>query len=148
MWFSMVKIPWKNMLSYSFVLQGRIYWQPEICCKISWKPTSVYKTQHMTMVIDTNYSGTTLCCTQEWQSILTLGIYQYHSFSQSLYHIRTWTSPWTSLNCIPLVLSLFCFSFFSLRGTAPPTQKAPKLPCFVLYLEIINIFLKNNIRIL
>ena len=27
-------------------------------------------------------------------------------------------------------------------------QKAPKLACFVLYLKIINIFLKNNIRIL
>ena len=27
-------------------------------------------------------------------------------------------------------------------------QKAPKLACFVLYLKIINIFLKNNICIL
>ena len=27
-------------------------------------------------------------------------------------------------------------------------QKAPKLACFVFYLEIINIFLKNNICIL
>ena len=27
-------------------------------------------------------------------------------------------------------------------------QKAPKLACFVLYLKVINIFLKNNIRIL
>ena len=31
------------------------------------------------------------------------------------------------------------------EGTAPPT---PKLACFVLYLKIINIFLKNNICIL
>ena len=28
------------------------------------------------------------------------------------------------------------------------SQKAPKLACFVLYLKIINIFLKNNICIL
>ena len=33
-----------------------------------------------------------------------------------------------------------------LGGTAP--QKAPKLACFVLYLKIIDIFLKNNICIL
>ena len=32
-----------------------------------------------------------------------------------------------------------------LRGTAPPT---PKLACFVLYLKITNILLKNNTRIL
>ena len=31
------------------------------------------------------------------------------------------------------------------RPTAPST---PKLACFVLYLKIINIFLKNNICIL
>ena len=34
---------------------------------------------------------------------------------------------------------------WALRGTAPPT---PKLACFVLYLKIINTFLKNNICIL
>ena len=33
----------------------------------------------------------------------------------------------------------------SYGGTAPPT---PKLPCFVLYLKIINIFLENNICII
>ena len=42
-----------------------------------------------------------------------------------------------ALNCILLIL---------LRGycTSYP-KKAPKLTCFVLYLKIINIFLKNNI---
>ena len=35
-----------------------------------------------------------------------------------------------------------------LGGTAPPTPKAPKLAYFVLYLKIINICLKINIRIL
>ena len=29
-------------------------------------------------------------------------------------------------------------------GTAPPTPKSSKLPCFVLYLQIINIFLKQK----
>ena len=33
-------------------------------------------------------------------------------------------------------------NFETLRGTAPPTQK---LACFMLYLKIINIFLKYNI---
>ena len=33
-------------------------------------------------------------------------------------------------------------------GTAPPTPKSSKLACFVFYLKIINIFLKNNICIL
>ena len=31
-----------------------------------------------------------------------------------------------------------------LRGTAPSTPKASKLACFVLYLKIINIFLKKT----
>ena len=31
--------------------------------------------------------------------------------------------------------------FYNLRGTATPNQK---LACFVLYLKIINTFLKNN----
>ena len=35
-----------------------------------------------------------------------------------------------------------------LRGYWHLTLKAPKLACFVLYLKIINIFLKNNICIL
>ena len=35
--------------------------------------------------------------------------------------------------------------FANLRGTAPPTSK---LACFVLFLKIINIFLKNDIFIL
>ena len=34
-----------------------------------------------------------------------------------------------------------------LGGTEPPTC-TPKIACFVLYLKIINIFLKNNICIL
>ena len=42
-----------------------------------------------------------------------------------------------------------CAKIQSLKGgTVPPTQKAPNLACFVLYLNIINIFLKNNICIL
>ena len=46
-----------------------------------------------------------------------------------------------------LLKNIYDVYLYAKGGTAPPT-KTPKLACFVLYLEIINIFLKNNICIL
>ena len=47
------------------------------------------------------------------------------------------------LNCLNLNTILFLKGVLHLLP-----QKAPKLACFVRYLKIINIFLKNNIYIL
>ena len=43
---------------------------------------------------------------------------------------------------------VYKYMYQSLRGYTFYPQKAPELVCFVLYLKIINIFLKNDICIL
>ena len=46
---------------------------------------------------------------------------------------------------IPLYIGEWMSLFAAIKGVPHLLpQKAPKLACFVLYLKIINIFLKNN----
>ena len=51
----------------------------------------------------------------------------------------------THFSCFRFVLFIDFTRNVRLMGTAPPTQK---LACFVLFLKIISIFLKNDICIL
>ena len=75
------------------------------------------------------------------------------------FYIAKWSSTFysvkyknvRSLNFKADFLKMLCFQvrqFYQIRVLHLLPQKAPKLACFVLYLEIINIFLKNNIYIL
>ena len=59
--------------------------------------------------------------------------------------LRHWKQKQKQKKHAPLVFSMKCTPKEALRGycTSYP-KKAPKLACFALYLEIINIFLKNN----
>ena len=69
--------------------------------------------------------------------------------AQQRYGISTCALWIGDMDCLNVNIRSLSKNFDSLNGVLHLlTQRAPKLACFVLYLKIINIFLKTNICIL